>query len=853
LVELEVDRAGAVRAAEVIDVAGAGSGPRGELEQRARAHASRLRFVPAEKEGAAIAARVRVELLAQASVPAEPAVPAPPAQLPVGGTAVAADADPDPDADLDSDVDPASELDPADPESNPKSESESDSAAAPPPPPAPSAAHAHPHVHAHAHPHSPAEVHADAVDLSATARVSLAAAPPRPSAASQLNVEVGALRAVPRRTAQDYLTLTPGVVLQNHSGAGHASSVFVRGFDAGEGEDLETLVDGMPINEPSNAHAHGYADSGFVIPETIERIDVLQGPFDPRQGDFAIAGSAQYVLGVRERGLRTAAEYGSFAERHGLLLWAPEGASRGTFVATELAAGDGFGPNRAHSRLSGMARYEHDRGPLQYSVLGAAHAARYDSAGVLREDDVDAHSLPCEADEDSQFFCTYDPHQGGSTARGLVNASLSWLRPGRELSVRAYFGKRGFRARENFTGFLLDARGDGVEQRYEADTLGLRSAYALGASAWGQRQRLELGMEARQDFARTRMWRLRREGGVPYATVFDDELGLTHGAAYVRGELAPWSWLAFTGGVRADAFAFSSLDLNAPGSDRAGMRLPLTGSDASGTAFSPRASVRARVLPPLHWVVSAGSGVRSSDAQALSQGEDAPFARALAAETGPVLELAPWQQTKLMAQAFGFVTRVEQELLFDPERARNVPAGDSSRYGVAGTTRLQIGQSSDTLLSVAYAEARAIDEDTSFFALGDGSVLPFVPRFVARADHASTWRLRALGQPLALTGALGAGLIGPRPLPLGQSSDTVLDVGLRALARIGVIELGLSVENLFDARQRVSELNHVSQFDPERSASLRAVRHFAAGAPRRWLGSLTVYLDEPQLGIGDAP
>ena len=72
----------------------------------------------------------------------------------------------------------------------------------------------------------------------------------------------------------------------------------------GEGEDLEVLVDGIPVNEPSNAHAHGYADTLFLIPEVVDRVHVLQGPFDPRQGDFAIAGTAGYELGVRERGLR---------------------------------------------------------------------------------------------------------------------------------------------------------------------------------------------------------------------------------------------------------------------------------------------------------------------------------------------------------------------------------------------------------------------------------------------------------------------------------------------------------------------------------------------------------------------
>ena len=138
----------------------------------------------------------------------------------------------------------------------------------------------------------PSAAAAASAEFGAHANALLGAGKSRASAASDFDLEVGALRAVPRRSAQDYLTLAPGLVLSNHSGDEHAASIFLRGFDAGEGQDLETLVDGMPINEPSNAHGHGYADTQFVIPEVVLNVRVLEGPFDPRQGDFAVAGTA---------------------------------------------------------------------------------------------------------------------------------------------------------------------------------------------------------------------------------------------------------------------------------------------------------------------------------------------------------------------------------------------------------------------------------------------------------------------------------------------------------------------------------------------------------------------------------
>ncbi|MET0385601.1 MAG: TonB-dependent receptor plug domain-containing protein, partial [Polyangiales bacterium] len=460
-----------------------------------------------------------------------------------------------------------------------------------------------------------------------------------PVAASDIEVEIGALRSVPRLDAQSYLTLVPGVVLANHAGIGHASGIYLRGFDAGEGQDIEVSVDGVPINEPSNAHEHGYADTRFVIPEVVQRLRVQQGAFDPRQSDFAVAGSAAYSLGVPERGLRVLAGYGQFDEQRALVLWAPDDALPGTFTALDLRRGDGFGPNRSHQSVSLLARYAGAAGPLHYALLLGSHAQQFDSAGVIREDAYQARSLPCAPDAKSQFFCVADPQQGGSAHRHLLSGKLAWARPGRRYELQAYGMLRGLRIREDFTGMLLDPRGDGLDEHYAVTTLGARSGYVVTPRLWQRPQRFELGVEARHDTGETRMWRLRRDSGVPYASVFDRALALTHIGGFARAELSPVRWLHLRGGLRLDVFAFHTENLMAPEQDRVGERLGQDTRDAWGQALSPRASLVLRPLRYLDWAVSAGQGVRSSDAMALSDGERAPFARVLTLETGPILDL----------------------------------------------------------------------------------------------------------------------------------------------------------------------------------------------------------------------
>src|SRR5262249_35089519 len=91
----------------------------------------------------------------------------------------------------------------------------------------------------------------------------------------------------PKTSPNDLLRVVPGLMAVQHQGGGKADQLFLRGFDADHGTDVAIFIDGVPVNLPSHAHGQGFADLHFLIPEAIERIDVVKGPYDVRWGDFA--------------------------------------------------------------------------------------------------------------------------------------------------------------------------------------------------------------------------------------------------------------------------------------------------------------------------------------------------------------------------------------------------------------------------------------------------------------------------------------------------------------------------------------------------------------------------------------
>lgn len=114
------------------------------------------------------------------------------------------------------------------------------------------------------------------------------------SSASAQAVRGFDLQVRPRASAQQLLQLAPGLVIAQHAGGGKAEQIFLRGFDADHGTDVAVSVDNMPVNMVSHGHGQGYADLHFVIPETIEDMEVFKGPYAAQFGNLATAGAISF-------------------------------------------------------------------------------------------------------------------------------------------------------------------------------------------------------------------------------------------------------------------------------------------------------------------------------------------------------------------------------------------------------------------------------------------------------------------------------------------------------------------------------------------------------------------------------
>ncbi|HEY3745884.1 MAG TPA: TonB family protein, partial [Gemmatimonadaceae bacterium] len=321
--------------------------------------------------------------------------------------------------------------------------------------------------------------------------------------AQDIHVEAGKLATeIPHKDATELLGWAPGFLLTNEGGEGHAEQIFLRGFDAREGQDIEMRVNGDVVNQAGNLHGNGYADLHFIIPELVQALRVIEGPYDPRQGNFAVAGSADYELGLTKRGLTASYDVGSFGTQRALLLWGSPQSNAHNFGGVELYQTNGFGQNRDARRATAVGQVEDKLGDDGlWRLTSGLYLSDYHSAGVLREDDYEAGR--------KGFYDTYDFNQGGAAARAFVLGDVEFQHEGYTTHHQISLTAQTMRLREDFTGFLLDQQ-DAFQQPHDqrGDLIDLESdAVTAQAQGWMRRkveianlpQQVELGYFARLD------------------------------------------------------------------------------------------------------------------------------------------------------------------------------------------------------------------------------------------------------------------------------------------------------------------------------------------------------------------
>jgi iron complex outermembrane receptor protein len=685
--------------------------------------------------------------------------------------------------------------------------------------------------------------------------------PPPSRGASDFQLRVGQLAEVPRANASELLKLAPGILLTNEGGEGHAEQVFMRGFDAREGQDLEFSVDGVPINESGNLHGNGYADTHFIIPELVESLRIVEGPFDPRQGNYAVAGSADYQLGLTQRGLSMQYTQGSFGTKRVLGLWGPPGESTHTFGGAEIYRTDGFGQNRDAERGTAMAQYEGRLGASgTYRLTAQAYGTHFHSAGVVREDDYQSGRIG--------FYDSYNVllhpkvPEGGDASRASVALDLETRAGDVTFAEQVFVIKRDMRLLENFTGFLLDVqeplqsvhdqRGDLLDLNVHETTVGSRGWARLAGTWWRQRQELELGYFARGDDAAGTQQRLEAATGVPYLTETNLASQIGDLGLYGDANLRLGRWLALRGGGRAELLTYDIHDncasqtvahpspVNLP-VDQSCLtqqsfgrpREPDQVTTTSGVSLLPRASLIVGPWRGLSLSGSWGKGVRSVDPSYAIANVQTPFASITAYEVGAAFT-GQVRRNTLVARSVLFQTVVDKDLIFDQTEGRNVIGVGTTRTGWLGALRFS-GRFFDEAANLTLVRARYNDDHTA---------VAYVPSAVLRSDTALFYDLPRLLAGHTLRGTLGAGItyVGPRPLPYGQVSGDIFTIDASASLAWGPYQLRLACTNLLDTQYRLGEYNYRSDFQSQSQPTLVPDRMFTAGAPRGVFATFAVTL-----------
>ncbi len=642
---------------------------------------------------------------------------------------------------------------------------------------------------------------------------------PPPESASSVHFDAEDLRRRPRTQPSDVLRQAPGLVVSQHAGGGKADQYFLRGFDADHGTDVALFVDGVPVNLTSHGHGQGYADSHWIIPETVASLDVHKGPYSARYGDFYTAGAIEmktlesipgagvWLTSGTELGGPVALERPS-SRLVGMA--SPRAPVGKTLVAAEIGSTDGpFLDQQNFRRYASMARWSAPLGGGDVGFALTAYGARWNQSGQIPAAEVAAGRL--------DRFGSLDPTEGGTSSRNSLALSydLGEADDGR-WSLHAYLVDYRLRLYSNFTLFARDAeQGDQIEQTDDRLLYGTSITYRRVHDIAGMQALVTAGAQVRADDVTADLWHT--SARLRLADCFEvlNPCNRTAGAirnlgAFIEEDVGVASWLQVTAGVRLDHFMWELEDLD----PETALTAMTTGGSAQRAIISPKLSAIVRPDRRVDLFANAGFGFHSNDARAaVDTGGRGAVARAFGAEAGARIRPLDGIET---AAALWYL-HLASEQVWSGDLGGTEPSDPTRRHGadLSASWTATPWLSLDANLSLA--------RSTFVANRGNAGALALAPRVTGGGGATlsrghSTVSLRARG-------------IGNRP---ANDDDTLTAEGyilldLVASHRLAAFELGLTVMNLLDAEWREAQFAEESRVSP--AAELREDVHFTPGAP----------------------
>lgn len=477
----------------------------------------------------------------------------------------------------------------------------------------------------------------------------------------------------------ELLEVVPGVVITQHSGGGKANQYFLRGFNLDHGTDFSVSVEGMPVNMRAHAHGQGYADLNFLIPEFVEGVDYVKGPFFTGVGDFSSAGAAGYRIFKELPDDFVRIELGEDRFQRFVSGTTLRNGTSSTLLGIEAEHYDGpWLLEDDFRRFNLLGRHTWRRKSGEFTLTAMGYSARWDATD----------QIPLRAIEDGRIdrFGFVDPTSGGESDR--FSLSFDWGKGDAQGSSRfnAYAMRYSLDLFSNFTYFLEDPdAGDQFNQRDRRTVVGGAWVRTWVGGPDSLFERVVAGVQTQTDWV-GELSLSRNSNRELVSRVRSDDVTTSSVGVNVDTKLRLSEKLHADAGVRAVMYAFDVESDNPRNS----------GKKAAGIV-SPKFNVVYRPAEKTELYLSGGYGFHSNDARGVvirvdpGNGEPVSRAKPLASSLGFEAGVRASPLEGWVSTASWWVLDSESELVFVGDAGGTEPTGASRRQGVEFTNFYRIG------------------------------------------------------------------------------------------------------------------------------------------------------------------
>lgn len=453
-------------------------------------------------------------------------------------------------------------------------------------------------------------------------------------------------------------------------------NIAMRGFSSGG--DVAMLIDGVPQNFPSYGGGR-MADFPWLTPGTIERIEVLKGPFSALYGNYAQSGVINIITKNRDTSPSSSLQVGSFGTSRATAIISKETWSPALFLVYDWQRADGYRDNSDYDKLSLFNKVTLPLRDGNLSLRFNYYKSDYNSPGYLFIDDVKRGIV----DRKSAFA----PTDGGKQRRYSLVANYSPFGKEEGLYVDAY--AESWEIERFYTFQVYPSQQSFFDDR---KIFGGRAFYNL---AFKEFAAITAGVETRYDDADMPLYKTTDRQRT--STISDYRTKQLNIAAFLQAQTRPFDILKIVGGIRYDYF---DIDIE-------NKTVPAYSGGANPSIFSPKIGFVLTPTKNFNIFANKGFGFRSPATQEMSP----PTTKGKKNLDLECAQVDTWDigfNTTLFEKLFlafdYYQTDMEREIRFVAGEATNI--GKTQRDGYEVETKLYVTPGIVLFASYAWVDAK---------------------------------------------------------------------------------------------------------------------------------------------------